>query len=111
MAELLRSYDYEVIEVPDGKGVLPAVLATQPHAVLLDIGLPDIDGYEVARRLRANPATQSVPLIALTGYGQLRDKQAAQRAGFDVHLVKPVDPARVLKAIEDVLARSAALED
>ena len=111
MAELLRSDGYEVIEVPDGEGVLAAVLATQPHAVLLDIGLPGIDGYEVARRLRANPATQSVPLIALTGYGQLRDKQAAEVAGFDAHLVKPVDPAAVLRAVEEVLAKAAALED
>ena len=111
MAELLRLYGYEVIEVADGKGVLPAVLATQPNAVLLDIGLPDMDGYEVARRLRANPATRSVPLIALTGYGQLRDKQAAAAAGFDAHLVKPVDPARVLKAVEEVMARAAALEN
>ena len=111
MAELLRSFDYEVIEVADGKSVLAAVLATQPHAVLLDIGLPDIDGYEVARGLRANPATQQVPLIALTGYGQLRDKQAAALAGFDAHLVKPVDVARLLKAVEEVLAKAAALED
>ena len=111
MAELLRSFGYEVVEVPDGKSVLAAVLATQPDAVLVDIGLPDIDGYEVARRLRANPSTQSIPLIALTGYGQLRDKEAAALAGFNLHLVKPVDPASVLKAVEQVLAKSAAVED
>ncbi|MBC7471358.1 MAG: response regulator, partial [Ramlibacter sp.] len=111
MAELLRSYDYEVVEVPDGKSVLAAVLAAQPDAVLLDIGLPDIDGYEVARRLRANPATHFVPLIALTGYGQQRDKEAAAAAGFDLHLVKPVEPSRVVEAVEEVLAKSAALED
>ena len=111
MAELLRLSGYAVVEVPDGKSVLDAVLATQPDAVLVDIGLPDIDGYEVARRLRANPSTQSIPLIALTGYGQLRDKEAAVLAGFNLHLVKPVDPASVLKAVEEVLANSAAIED
>ena len=111
MAELLRLSGYAVVEVPDGKSVLAAVLATQPDAVLVDIGLPDIDGYEVARRLRANPSTQSIPLIALTGYGQLRDKEAAVLAGFNLHLVKPVDPASVLKAVEEVLANSAAIED
>ena len=110
MSELLSSFGYEVVGVADGQGVLPAVLATQPDAVLLDIGLPDMDGYEVARRLRANPSTQSIPLIALTGYGQLRDKQAAALAGFDMHLVKPVEPAQILKAVEEVLAKSAALE-
>ena len=111
MAELLRSYGYEVIEVPDGRSVMAAVLATQPDAVLLDIGLPDIDGYEVARQLRANPSTHFVPLIALTGYGRARDQQAARMAGFDLHLAKPVEPERVLKAVEQVLAKSAALED
>jgi signal transduction histidine kinase/ActR/RegA family two-component response regulator len=111
MAQLLRSYDYDVVEVPDGNGVLAAVLAAQPDAVLLDLGLPDIDGYEVARRLRADPATRSMPLIALTGYGQLRDQQTALAAGFDLHLVKPVDPAEVLEAVEQLLARSAALEE
>jgi CheY-like chemotaxis protein len=65
----------------------------------------------VARQLRGNPATQSIPLVALTGYGQVRDKRAAALAGFDVHLVKPVEPAQVLKAVEEVLARAAALED
>ena len=110
MAELLRTYGYQVVEVPDGKSVLAAVLATKPDAVLLDIGLPDIDGYEVARCLRADPSTRHVPLIALTGYGQVRDQQAAVLAGFDLHLVKPIEPALVLKAVEDVLAKSAALE-
>ena len=111
MSELLRGDGYDVVEVPDGAGVVAAVLRTQPDAVLLDIGLPDIDGYEVARRLRANPSTQLIPLIALTGYGQLRDREAATRAGFDVHLVKPVDAARILKAVEDVLAaRAVAVE-
>lgn len=82
MAELLRILGYEVIEVADGASTLPAVLATQPDGVLMDIGMPDIDGFEVARRLRADPLTRSIPLIALTGYGQLRDRQAAAGAGF-----------------------------
>ena len=105
MAELLRTYGYEVVEVPDGRSVMAAVLATHPDAVLLDIGLPDIDGYEVARQLRAHPSTQFVPLIALTGYGQLRDQKAAHLAGFDLHLAKPVEPERILKAVEELIAR------
>lgn len=109
MAELLRLDGYKVVEVPNGQGVLGAVLAERPDAVLLDIGLPDIDGYEVARRVRANPTTHRLPLIALTGYGQLRDKEAAALAGFNLHLVKPVEPARVLQAVEELLARSPAL--
>ena len=92
-------------EVADGASALPAVLAVQPDLVIMDIGLPDMDGYEVARGLRADPGSSAVPLIALTGYGQLRDKEAAALAGFDAHLVKPVDPDDLVATIEGVLAR------
>ena len=102
-ADLLRLCGYEVEEVVDGLGALPVVLAMQPDVVLLDIGLPDISGYEVARLLRANPATAQVPLIALTGYGQHRDKQEAADVGFVAHLVKPVDPEQLLRAIDNAI--------
>lgn len=105
LAELLRMFDYHVTEVSDGASTLPAVRAVQPDLVLMDIGLPDMDGYEVARGLRADPLTCTVPLIALTGYGQLRDKEAAALSGFDAHLVKPVDPDELVATIEGVLAR------
>ncbi|MCL6640470.1 MAG: response regulator [Candidatus Rokubacteria bacterium] len=59
---------------------------------LIDIGLPDVDGYDVARRIRATPHGKSAYLIALTGYGQAEDRRRAEEAGFDTHLVKPVDP-------------------
>ena len=105
MAELLRLFGYEVTEVADGASALPAVLAVQPDLVIMDIGLPDMDGYEVARGLRADPGSSAVPMIALTGYGQLRDKEAAAMAGFDAHLVKPVNPDDLVATIEGVLAR------
>ncbi len=105
LAELLRMFDYEVTEVTDGASTLPAVRAVQPDLVLMDIGLPDMDGYEVARGLRADPLTCNVPLIALTGYGQMRDKETAALAGFDAHLVKPVDPDELVATIEGVLGR------
>ena len=62
-----------------------------PDFVLVDIGLPDIDGYEVARRLRNNPATSRLRLIAVTGYGTQEDRRSALAAGFDEHLAKPVE--------------------
>lgn len=105
LGELLRLFDYQVTEVTDGAGTLPAVRAVQPDLVLMDIGLPDMDGYEVARGLRADPLTCKVPLIALTGYGQSRDKETAALAGFDAHLVKPVDPDELVATIEGVLGR------
>ena len=108
LAELLRMLGYEVTEVTDGAGTLPAVRAVKPDLVLMDIGLPDMDGYEVARGLRADPFTSNVPLIALTGYGQLRDKETAALAGFDAHLVKPVDPDELVAMIEGVLGRLQA---
>jgi len=64
-----------------------------PEVVLLDIGMPDMDGYEVARHLRAMPRGKSVRLLALTGWGQEEDKRRALAAGFDEHLTKPVEPA------------------
>jgi CheY-like chemotaxis protein len=70
--------------------------AMSPHVVILDIGLPGMDGFEIARRIRANDKHAGVRLIALTGYGQAADRRAAEAAGFDAHLVKPVDPDRLL---------------
>jgi CheY-like chemotaxis protein len=65
--------------------------AELPGVALVDIGLPGIDGYEVARRLRQDPATRDIRLIALTGYGLAEDQRRVLEAGFDLHLVKPVD--------------------
>ena len=70
-----------------------------PEVVLLDIGLPEIDGYEVARRLRQLPATRDALLVALTGYGQAEDQQPRREAGFDHHFVKPTDPHRLVELI------------
>jgi CheY-like chemotaxis protein len=67
-------------------------LATNPDAALVDIGLPGIDGYEVARRLRATEAGKRILLVALTGYGRPEDRDRSLQAGFDAHVVKPVDP-------------------
>ncbi|CAN5716724.1 hypothetical protein BH11PSE7_BH11PSE7_03250 [soil metagenome] len=105
MGELLRAFGYQVVEVDSGKAVLAAVIAEQPDAVLMDIGLPDMDGYEVARRLRADELCRSVPLIALTGYGQLRDKEEAAQAGFNAHLIKPVDIQLVIRTLEGVMGQ------
>ena len=67
------------------------VEAFHPDVVLLDIGMPGMDGYEVARRIRANPANRQISLIALTGWGQDEDRRRSVAAGFDHHLVKPAD--------------------
>jgi CheY-like chemotaxis protein len=68
--------------------------------VLLDIGMPGMDGYEVARRLRSLPCTATARIVALSGYGQDSDKRRSAAAGFDDHLVKPVDPVRLEEMVE-----------
>lgn len=87
----LEGYDVKVVH--EGLAVVEAARAFKPKVILLDIGLPDIDGYEVAERLRRELGLNGVRLIALTGYGQDEDRQRCYDAGFDEHLIKPVDPA------------------
>jgi len=88
---LLEACGYAVEVENDSRNALARALAAPPQAGLLDIGLPDMDGNELARRLRADPATRDMVLVAVTGYGQEQDRKAALEAGFDHHLVKPVD--------------------
>jgi len=78
---------------------LEAALAEPPDVALLDIGMPGLNGYDLARRLRAEPETRDVVLVAITGWGQESDRRRAREAGFTRHLVKPVDPLRLRDAI------------
>jgi PAS domain S-box-containing protein len=94
-AMLLRQSGRDVRVAYSGKAALETALAFQPDVVLLDLGLPEIDGYEVARRLRQNPVHNNVELIAVSGYGQEADRQRSKEAGFDEHVVKPVDPGKL----------------
>ena len=89
---LLTLSGHEVLCAKDGLQALQFAADFGPEVVLLDIGLPLMDGYEVARRLRQMPETRDALLIALTGYGQQGDRQRGKEAGFDGHLLKPVDP-------------------
>jgi signal transduction histidine kinase len=91
LALLLEMQGHEVQTAYDGLAALEAVEAFDPDAVVLDIGLPRLDGYEAARRIRARPRLKPLLLVALTGYGHEENRLQAQAAGFDHHLVKPVD--------------------
>jgi two-component system CheB/CheR fusion protein len=97
LAMLLRLDGHEVRAVYHAEDAIVAAESFAPDFVLLDIGLPQIDGYEVARRLRANPATRGIRLVAITGYGQSSDVALARAAGFDAHVVKPADPAALTR--------------
>jgi len=89
LAMLMRASGHDVRTAHDGPSALEAALEYRPNVVLLDIGLPGLDGYEVAKRMRQQPGFQNVVLVAMTGYGKESDRQRAQEAGFDHHLVKP----------------------
>jgi signal transduction histidine kinase len=86
---------HEVREARDGASGIAAATESPPDVALIDIGLPDLDGYEVARRLRAAPGGRRIGLVAITGYGQAEDQRRAFDAGFDAHLTKPVAPERL----------------
>jgi PAS domain S-box-containing protein len=101
LAELLQMMGCETSVANDGAGAVAAVAQLAPDIVLLDIGLPDINGYEVARRVRAMSEVPQPRLIALTGWGQDQDKRMAAQAGFDEHWTKPVDPARLQQLAAD----------
>jgi two-component system CheB/CheR fusion protein len=100
VAMILRLSGHEVRLAYNGPDALQAAEESQPEAVLLDVGLPGMSGYEVARRLRQDPRFREALLIAMTGYGQDADRRRSLEAGFDQHMVKPVDP----DALERILA-------
>jgi signal transduction histidine kinase len=87
----LEQMGHEILEADSGPTGVEAALAGRPDVALIDIGLPGFDGYEVAKRIRSAPQVCGIVLIALTGYGQPEDRRRAEQAGFDLHLVKPLD--------------------
>ena len=103
---LLRLSGHEVRVAYGGPAALEAARAFRPQVVLLDLGLPGLDGYEVARRLRADPLTADCLLVAVSGYGQAEDRARSKEAGFDHHLTKPPD----LAGIAPPAGRAAAPE-
>ncbi|AUX44509.1 hypothetical protein SOCE26_059730 [Sorangium cellulosum] len=96
---LLEALDYKVCKASDGAEALALASAFRPEIVLLDIGLPEMDGYEVARQLRRQPGLDGALLVALSGYGQEEDQRRSRAAGFDHHLVKPVGRAMLQSLI------------
>lgn len=99
LRRLLYHSGYEVAVAFTGQDGLRAARHTNPDVVLCDIGLPDTNGFVVAAALREDPQTRSMRLIAVTAYGQEEDRRRAREAGFDLHLVKPVDPEVLLRKI------------
>lgn len=102
MSMLLQMWGHVVAYAYDGPSALETAQQWQPEAVILDIGLPGMDGYQVAERLRTLPQGKDAVLIAITGYGQEDDRRRSRRAGIDHHLVKPVAPDTLRMLIDSL---------
>ena len=108
MTALLLAWGHEVRTLYDGQSVISIVAEYRPDVVLLDIGLPNTNGYELARQLRQSESSRRIVLIAFTGYGQDDDRRRVREAGFDHHLLKPLEPEALEKIIDSVPAHAAS---
>jgi two-component system CheB/CheR fusion protein len=99
LATLLSLEGFTVFTAADGLTGLELIEKEKPDVAIVDIGLPGMDGYEVARRVRAKLPRGTIRLLALTGYGQVEDRERALQAGFDDHLVKPIDPTHLTRVL------------
>jgi CheY-like chemotaxis protein len=106
MALLLKFQGYHVIVAYNGNDALKMAEENSPDVILLDIGMPDMSGYDVARYIRQSEWGQTMYLIAVTGWGQAEDKRKAIAVGFDCHLTKPVDPDHVGKLLHDLTSKA-----
>jgi two-component system, sensor histidine kinase len=108
MAAMMQMYGHQTRIAYTGQSALDTMVEFQPDFVMLDISLPDIDGYEIARRIRQNTQFKDVKLIAATGYGLESDRQKSKEAGFDHHLLKPMEPDKLPHILEKLARQSEA---
>jgi CheY-like chemotaxis protein len=108
MGELLRQEGHEVEVVHDGTAALRVATEAQPDVAFFDIGMPGINGYELATRLRAAEDTHRILLVAVTGWGQESDKQRVRAAGYDHHWVKPIEAEQAIKLLQSVRSQKRA---
>jgi CheY-like chemotaxis protein len=101
LAQLLSLSGHDARTAIDGANGLREAVEFKPEVVFCDLGLPGMSGYEVAKALRALPEGRELVLVALTGYGQPSDREKTAQAGFDAHLVKPVDPSVIESFLDD----------
>ena len=104
LALLLKRWGYQTVVAYDGPSALALVSADPPAVVLLDLGLPGMDGCDLAARLRERPGMGEALLVALTGYGQEEDVRLCHEAGIDLHLLKPCDPEELRHVLDGRLA-------
>ena len=103
LRDLLTSADYEMVEAENGEEALTEVAKQRPDLILMDIQLPIMDGYEATRRIKADPASQSIPIIAVTSYALSGDEARAREAGCDDFVPKPYSPRQLLAKVREYL--------
>ncbi len=106
LRELLEVRGYEVAEACDGQEALEMVEQTRPDILLLDLGMPKLDGFGVVRHIRASPGLARLPVLAITAYAMRGDREEVLNAGFDGYLSKPLDAALLAKEMQRLLNRS-----
>lgn len=104
MTFLLEKHGYEVVPAEDGVAGIELATRIKPCIILLDIQLPKMDGYEVARELRRNPALKGIPIVAVTSYAMMSDRDKALKAGCDGYLEKPINPETFVTDIEKLMS-------
>jgi two-component system, cell cycle response regulator DivK len=103
LRDLLGNAGYQMIEAETGEDGLAAAAANKPDLILMDIQLPGLDGYEATRRLKADPALRSIPIIVVTSYALSGDEAKARAAGCDAYVTKPFSPRQLLAKIKEYL--------
>jgi two-component system cell cycle response regulator DivK len=104
LRDMLASTDYQLVEAENGEQALAAVARQRPDLILMDIQLPILDGYEATRRIKADPALRSIPIIAVTSYALSGDEAKARAAGCDDFMAKPYSPRELLAKVQKYLA-------
>jgi len=106
LRDLLTRAGFELIEAVDGEAGVSMAVAHRPDLILMDIQLPIFDGYEATRRIKANPQTKNIPIIAVTSYALSGDETKALAAGCDGYVAKPFSPRRILAMVQEFLPRT-----
>ena len=106
LRDLLSSAGYEIIEAVDGESGVSMAAKELPDLILMDIQLPVIDGYEATRRLKADPATRHIPVVAVTSYALVGDEAKAREAGCDGYVAKPFSPRHLLETVREFLGHA-----
>jgi CheY-like chemotaxis protein len=102
LAVLLTHAGYDVVTAASARAALDAARARQFDVVISDIGMPEMNGYQLAREMRTMPGYETVPMVAVTGYSMFDDKERSTNAGFNAHMTKPIDPRALIDLIEQL---------